>query len=229
MAGAIVLITAGFLSTAVGNATDTDTLGSGQYQTISESYTGDDSAAIAAGSVDVSRDFDRATFTKQLKAQKDQRDQALKDLAQKVDQQSAELEKEKQKNQWVVPVTGYSLTARFGQSSALWSRSHTGLDFAGPSGTTIVSIAAGTVKSAGYEGAYGNRTVVTLTDGTEVWYAHQSRVAVKAGDQVDPGQVIGYTGSTGNVTGPHLHLEIRPGGGGPVNPEPVLAEHGVGL
>lgn len=229
MAGAIVLITAGFLSTAVGNATDTDTLGSGQYQTISESYTGDDSAAIAAGSVDVSRDFDRATFTKQLKAQKDQRDQALKDLADKVDQQSAELEKEKQKNQWVVPVTGYSLTARFGQSSALWSRSHTGLDFAGPSGTTIVSIAAGTVKSAGYEGAYGNRTVVTLTDGTEVWYAHQSRLAVKAGDQVDPGQVIGYTGSTGNVTGPHLHLEIRPGGGGPVNPEPVLAEHGVGL
>ncbi len=229
MAGAIVLITAGFLSTAVGNATDTDTLGSGQYQTISESYTGDDSAAIAAGSVDVSRDFDRATFTKQLKAQKDQRDQALKDLADKVDQQSAELEKEKQKNQWVVPVTGYTLTARFGQSSALWSRSHTGLDFAGPSGTTIVSIAAGTVKSAGYEGAYGNRTVVTLTDGTEVWYAHQSRLAVKAGDQVDPGQVIGYTGSTGNVTGPHLHLEIRPGGGGPVNPEPVLAEHGVGL
>ena len=94
MAGAIVLITAGFLSTAVGNATDTDTLGAGKYQTISESYTGDDSAAIAAGSVDVSRDFDRDTFTKQLRAQKNQRDQALKDLAAKVDQQSARAEEE---------------------------------------------------------------------------------------------------------------------------------------
>ncbi len=223
MAGAIVLITAGFLSTAVGNATDTDTLGAGRYQTISESYTGDDSAAIAAGSVDVSRDFDRVTFTKQLRTQKNQRDQALKDLAAKVDQQSDELKK----NQWVLPVTGYNLTARFGQSSALWSRSHTGLDFAGPSGSTIVSLAAGTVKSTGYEGAYGNRTVVTLLDGTEVWYCHQSRIAVSPGDKVDPGQVIGYAGSTGNVTGPHLHLEIRPGGGGPVNPEPVLREHGV--
>lgn len=222
MAGAVVLVTAGFLSVAVGNATDVDALSSGQYQTISESYTGDGSAA-SAESVDVSRDFDRATFTRQLQTQKDQRDLALRDLAAKVDQQSAETKK----NQWVIPVTGYNLSARFGQVSALWSRSHTGLDFAGPSGSAIVSIAAGTVKSAGYEGAYGNRTVVTLDDGTEIWYAHQSRIVVSPGQAVGPGDVIGYTGSTGNVTGPHLHLEVHPGGGGPVDPEPVLREHGV--
>lgn len=223
MAGAVVLIAAGFLSTAVGNATDVDTLGAGKYQPISESYTGDGTAATAAGAVDVSRDFDRETFTKQLRAQQDQRDAALKDLAAKVDQKSAELEAD----QWVLPVTGYHLTGRFGQASALWSRTHTGLDFAGASGSTIVSVAAGTVTSTGYEGAYGNRTVITLEDGTEVWYCHQSRIAVSPGDTVDPGQVIGYTGSTGNVTGPHLHLEIRPGGGNPVDPESVLRDHSV--
>lgn len=223
MAGAVVLISAGFLSTVVGNATDTDSLSAGQYQTISESYAGGGGSTEAAGSVDVSRDFDRATFTKQLQTQKDQRDLALSDLAAKVDEQSAEIKK----NQWVIPVTGYNLTARFGQASALWSNRHTGLDLAGPSGSTIVSVAAGTVTSAGYEGAYGNRTVVTLEDGTEIWYAHQSRIAVTAGDVVSPGQVIGYTGSTGNVTGPHLHLEVHPGGGAAVDPEPVLLEHGV--
>ena len=79
----------------------------------------------------------------------------------------------------------------------------------------------------GYQGGYGNRTIITLEDGTDVWYCHQSRIAVSAGEQVDPGQIIGFTGSTGNVTGPHLHLEIHPGGGGPVDPVPVLAQHGV--
>ena len=73
----------------------------------------------------------------------------------------------------------------------------------------------------------GNRTVVTLDDGTDVWYCHQSRIAVSPGTKVTPGQVIGYTGSTGNVTGPHLHLEIHPGGGSPVDPESVLRDHGV--
>lgn len=227
MAGAVVLITAGFLSTVVGNATDTDSLSAGQYQTISESYAGGGTPAAATDSVDVSRDFDRATFTKHLQTQKDQRDLALSDLAAKVDEQSAEVAAEIKKNQWVIPVTGYNLTARFGQASALWSNRHTGLDLAGPSGSTIVSVAAGTVTSAGYEGAYGNRTVVTLEDGTEIWYAHQSRIAVSVGDVVTPGQTIGYTGSTGNVTGPHLHLEVRPGGGEAVDPEPILLEHGV--
>ncbi len=74
------------------------------------------------------------------------------------------------------------------------------------------------MKSTGYEGAYGNRTVITLRDGTDIWYCHQSRIAVTVGQTVDPGEVIGYTGSTGNVTGPHLHLEVHPHGGGPVDP-----------
>ncbi|MFI5426380.1 M23 family metallopeptidase [Aeromicrobium sp. UC242_57] len=117
------------------------------------------------------------------------------------------------------------MTARFGQSSGLWSTTHTGLDFAGPAGTTIVSVAAGTVTSSGYEGAYGNRTIITLNDGTEIWYCHQSKIVANVGDVVAPGQVIGYTGSTGNVTGPHLHLEVRPGGGDPIDPYAALSSH----
>ena len=132
------------------------------------------------------------------------------------------------RNQWVIPVVGYRLTARFGQGGGYWSSGrHTGLDFAGPSGSTIVSMAAGTVTSTGYEGAYGNRTIITLADGTEVWYCHQSSVSVSVGQQVAPGDVIGATGSTGNVTGPHLHLEVHPAGGGPTDPYAALVAHGV--
>ncbi|MBC7631204.1 M23 family metallopeptidase [Aeromicrobium sp.] len=222
MAGAFVLIVAGFGSAVIGGATDTGALRADKYQTISQNYVGPDISS-AASEVDVSRSFDRSVVEKQAKAQAQQVLVAQADLAKKVDAKAAEVKA----NQWVLPVTGYQITATFGQRSGLWATVHTGLDFAGPSGSTIVSVAAGTVKSAGYEGAYGNRTVVTLLDGTDIWYCHQSRIAVKPGDKVDPGQVIGYTGSTGNVTGPHLHLEVHPGGGPAVDPKPALIQHGV--
>ena len=76
---------------------------------------------------------------------------------------------------WVLPVSGYDLTGRFGSVSGLWSSSHTGLDFAAPTGTPIRSIADGVVTEAGYDGSYGYKTVVTLPDGGEVWYCHQDQ------------------------------------------------------
>jgi len=129
-------------------------------------------------------------------------------------------------NLWGLPMSSYRLTATFGEYG-LWSSSHTGLDFAAPSGTPIVAVARGTVTSTEYDGAYGNKTVVTLEDGTELWYCHQTSFGVSPGDEVDTGDTIGYVGSTGNVTGPHLHLEVRPGGGDPVDPYAALVEHGV--
>jgi murein DD-endopeptidase MepM/ murein hydrolase activator NlpD len=222
MAGAFILVLAAFGSMVLGNTSDGDSLANDKYQTISQSYIGPDDAT-ANGKVDISRSFDRELTTKQIKLQAQQLLKAQAEIKQDV----TKLAKETKANQWVLPVTGYHLTARFGQRSGLWSTVHTGLDFAGPSGSTIVSVAAGVVKSTGYEGAYGNRTIITLRDGTDIWYCHQSRIAVSVGQSVGPGDVIGYTGSTGNVTGPHLHLEVHPGGGGPVDPEPVLRQHGI--
>src|SRR6476620_11031186 len=126
---------------------------------------------------------------------------------------------------WVLPVVGYQLTVRFGQSSGLWSSTHTGLDFAAPEGTEIRSIGPGVVVSTAYDGAFGNKTVVKLDDGTVLWYCHQSEFGVDPGQRVKPGDLIGYIGSTGNTTGPHLHLEVHPHGGDAIDPETWLPEH----
>src|SRR4051812_18323590 len=126
---------------------------------------------------------------------------------------------------WVLPVSGYHLTGRFGQSSGLWSSTHTGLDFAAPQGTEIRSIGPGVVVSAAFDGAFGNKTVVRLDDGTVLWYCHQSEFGVEPGQRVKPGDHLGSVGSTGNTTGPHLHLEVHPHGGDPIDPGAWLPEH----
>jgi murein DD-endopeptidase MepM/ murein hydrolase activator NlpD len=95
----------------------------------------------------------------------------------------------------------------------MWSSGyHTGLDFAAPTGTLIKAIHSGTVTEAGWAGSYGYRTILTLDDGTELWFCHQSSISVSVGQKVSTGDVIGRVGATGNVTGPHLHLEVHPGG-----------------
>lgn len=130
-------------------------------------------------------------------------------------------------NLWHSPVSNYRLSATFGMSSYLWSTVHTGLDFAAPSGTPLMAVANGTITEVGSAGSYGIRTILTLEDGTEIWYCHQSSVSVSVGQTVTGGQTIGTVGSTGNSTGPHLHLEVRPGGGNPVDPYTALIEHGI--
>ncbi|MCW2797169.1 M23 family metallopeptidase [Nocardioides sp.] len=154
--------------------------------------------------------------------QMQERNVALAKLAKQAEAMSAK----KLLNQWVLPVSGYHLTARFGDYG-LWSTFHTGLDFAAPTGTPIRAVANGVVTSVAYDGSYGNKTVITLDDGTELWFCHQNSTVVNTGDVVSAGDLIGYIGSTGHVTGPHLHLEVRPGGGDPVDPFPALVLHGL--
>lgn len=132
------------------------------------------------------------------------------------------------KNAWQLPLTrgSYRLSAEFGQCSLLWAHCHTGLDFAAPSGTPITAVANGVITETSYAGAYGNRTIMTLEDGTELWYCHQTAFEAHPGETVVAGQTIGYVGSTGNSTGPHLHLEVRPGGGDAVDPAQAMAARG---
>jgi murein DD-endopeptidase MepM/ murein hydrolase activator NlpD len=103
-----------------------------------------------------------------------------------------------------------------------WGRIHRGIDLGARTGTAIRSIQAGTVIFAGWQGGYGQLTLVDHGNGVVSAYAHQSRFAVGQGTQVGRGQVIGYVGSTGNSTGPHLHLETRVGGTA-VNPRQYLS------
>ena len=132
------------------------------------------------------------------------------------------------KNLWPYPLEPVVLTARFGQYG-LWSSYHTGLDFNGNTGDQIHAIANGEVISASYDGSYGNKTVVRLEDGTELWYCHQTSFLVSVGDTVRAGEVIGTVGSTGHVTGSHLHVEVHPGGGDPVDPYTAMQQHGLVL
>ncbi|MEU5250900.1 M23 family metallopeptidase [Streptomyces longwoodensis] len=115
--------------------------------------------------------------------------------------------------QYTLPTSSYTITSTFGQAGSMWSSGyHTGLDFAAPTGTLIKAVHSGTITEAGWAGAYGYRTILTLDDGTELWFCHQSSISVSAGQKVGTGDVIGRVGATGNVTGPHLHLEVHPGG-----------------
>ena len=155
-------------------------------------------------------------------AQSLKREAALTEYEAQADAQSVNIERDR----WSLPTAYVALTARFGDYG-LWATSHTGLDFNGVEGAPIFSVANGTVTSVGYDGSYGNKTVVTLEDGTEIWYCHQSSLMVSSGEEVRGGQQIGTIGSTGNVTGSHLHLEVRPGGGAPIDPYPVFAGKGL--
>lgn len=169
-------------------------------------------------------DAAQADLKDAAEAQAEERNAALAALAASAEKHAAVIAA----NAWQLPLApgSYRLTSRFGECSYLWSRCHTGLDFAAPTGTPVSSIANGVVTEVGSAGAYGNRVIVTLDDGTEVWYCHLNGYAVSTGDSVTGGEQVGYVGSTGNVTGPHLHLEVRPGAGDPVDPYTAMSVRG---
>ncbi|MGC9380587.1 transglycosylase family protein [Streptomyces sp. MH13] len=116
------------------------------------------------------------------------------------------------------------------QAGSSWSKGyHTGVDFPVATGTSVKSVAAGQVVSAGWGGSYGYQVIVRHGDGRYSQYAHLSAISVKDGQSVGAGQRIGRSGSTGNSTGPHLHFEVRtgPGFGSDVDPVAYLRAGGV--
>ncbi len=117
----------------------------------------------------------------------------------------------------IEPIRG-TITSRFGSRR---SGTHTGLDIATSRGTPIKAASAGVVSYAGWKGSYGYLVVVDHTDSIKTYYAHCSKIYVSEGEQVAQGDTIAAVGSTGNSTGPHLHLEIRVNGK-PRNPQSYL-------
>ena len=151
-------------------------------------------------------------------------------ITEKVNQKVKELQKQKEEKERldkipningiklaVQPISG-TITSRYGVSSRIRKSTHTGLDIATSSGTPIKVMAEGTVTCASYQGSYGNLVKINHGNGVETWYGHTSKMYVKVGQKVNAGDVIASVGSTGNSTGPHLHLEIRLNGNH-VNPQ----------
>ncbi|MER6961569.1 LysM peptidoglycan-binding domain-containing M23 family metallopeptidase [Streptomyces sp. NPDC000618] len=131
-----------------------------------------------------------------------------------------------------LPVAGATVGTAYHVAGSMWSSGyHTGVDFVVPTGTSLKAVGAGTVVSAGWGGAYGNQVVIKLADGYYAQYAHLSQLSVSAGQTVTAGQQVGLSGATGNVTGPHLHFEIRttPDYGSDVDPIAYLRSHGVSV
>ncbi len=100
---------------------------------------------------------------------------------------------------------GYEVTSPFGPRLPL--PDHTGIDLALPTGTAVPAVRGGQVAWAGYDSISGNSVIVHCPEGDRWWYAHLSQIDVALWQQVGAGQVLGLSGATGAVTGPHLHLE----------------------
>jgi murein DD-endopeptidase MepM/ murein hydrolase activator NlpD len=119
---------------------------------------------------------------------------------------------------------GYQLTSGFGMR---WGAMHPGQDFAVPVGTPVKSMSSGTVVFAGWQGGYGNKIEIRYWDGTVSWFCHNSKLLVKQGENLTPGEVVSMSGNTGHSTGPHVHVEIHPNNGNPVPPIPWLTKMGA--
>jgi murein DD-endopeptidase MepM/ murein hydrolase activator NlpD len=145
---------------------------------------------------------------------------------------AARAEERRRLNAYVAPISGSYVSTGYQSSSSLWSSgSHTGIDFHASTGTSVHAVGSGTVVEAGWGGAYGNQIVIKMNDGTYTQYGHLSSIGVSVGQTVTPGQQIGLSGATGNVTGPHLHFEARtsPEYGSDIDPVSYLRSHGVNV
>lgn len=120
-----------------------------------------------------------------------------------------------------LPVTGGTITSRFGASESVRDHVHQGIDIGASYGTPIKATADGKVKYAGSYGGYGNLVIIDHGNGIETYYGHCSKIYTYVGAEVKAGDTIAGVGSTGNSTGNHCHFEIRVNGS-QVNPQKYL-------
>ncbi|MGW7572508.1 M23 family metallopeptidase [Streptomyces sp. NPDC054765] len=133
---------------------------------------------------------------------------------------------------WAHPTTThYRISAPYGMRGTWQAGHHTGIDLALRTGTRVRSVGSGTVVLARRSGAYGKAVTIRMNDGRYTLFGHLSRITVRPGQRVHARTRLGYSGSTGRVTGPHLHFEVRTGRryGTDINPLTYLAGHGIRL
>ncbi|MCI0385312.1 M23 family metallopeptidase [Streptomyces sp. CNQ085] len=133
--------------------------------------------------------------------------------------------REAMRPKFALPVAQHGLSAYYGQAGINWVSLHTGLDFPVAYGTPVMAATDGTVRTQ-WHSAYGNMAIVTAADGTETWYCHLSSTRIRSG-HVKAGDTIAYAGNSGKSTGPHLHFEVRPGGGAAIDPLPWFRAKGL--
>lgn len=181
-----------------------------------------DAASAAAASK--AADEAAATAEAERKAEEEEKRKAEEEQKRKAEEERLR----KLAASFSLPLASYQLTSGYGEAGSMWSSNHTGQDFAAPNGTPVKAVHSGTIKEAGWAGSYGYRIVLELSDGTEIWYCHLSSMTKTSGS-VTTGDVIGRVGSTGNSSGPHLHVEVRPGGGDAVDPLAWLRGKGLSV
>ncbi|MFJ6515612.1 M23 family metallopeptidase [Streptomyces sp. NPDC091406] len=191
----------------------------------------------ASADADAKAAAEKAAAEKAAEEAKQQQDEAEAEAAakKKAAEEAAKKKAEEERlaklaASFSLPASSYTISSTYGQSGAMWSSGqHTGLDFAGAAGSPLKAVHSGTITSAGWSGSYGYRTVLQLDDGTEIWYAHQSSMDVSVGQKVTTGETIGRMGATGNVTGVHLHMEVRTAGGSAMDPMAWLTSKGLSV
>ncbi|MEW2413584.1 peptidoglycan DD-metalloendopeptidase family protein [Streptomyces sp. NPDC046866] len=174
---------------------------------------------LQALSADAGDFADRASRTQERIDLRQRQDEERKRKAEE------EAAKEAARPKFALPVSQHGLSAMFGQAGGMWMSVHTGIDFPVGYGTPVMAATDGTVRTQ-WNSAYGNMAIVTSPDGTETWYCHLSSTKIRSG-KVKAGDVIAYSGNSGNSTGPHLHFEVHPGGGSAVDPLAWLRNHGL--
>jgi murein DD-endopeptidase MepM/ murein hydrolase activator NlpD len=169
---------------------------------------------------------EQASRARQARTQR--ADRAKKLAAAKVaraEQAAARARAVRESHRWVRAITTGRLTSDFGPR---WGRTHDGLDIGAPIGTPVHAMSRGTVVLAHRVPSFGNKVEIRYWNGTVSWYGHLSRIGVREGQVVAPGDVVGAVGNTGHSFGPHLHIEIHPTGGDhPVDPAPWLRAKGI--
>ncbi|MEU9295551.1 peptidoglycan DD-metalloendopeptidase family protein [Streptomyces sp. NPDC048266] len=227
---ACVMGVAGIAAASVGGLTGTGTDGGQKDDT--KSLAAADPASVKQVAANSALDTqlaalsaDARDFGERASRTQERIDLKARQAAEKKKREEEAARKEALRPKFSLPVELHRLSARFGQSGVNWMSVHTGIDFPVQTGTPVRAATDGTVRTQ-INSAYGNMVIVTAPDGTETWYCHLSSARYRSGS-VKAGDVIAYSGDSGNSTGPHLHFEVRPGGGYAIDPLAWLRSHGL--